>query len=125
MRMRILVVDDEKILAKAIAEKCGRENFDTAVAYDGNEALAEMRRERPDLVILDLVMPKKSGIDALAEMKKDEDLKDIPVIVVSNLGSDEDIKKALKLGATDYFVKSQHPINEIIDHIKEILFRSA
>ncbi len=75
------------------------------------------RKELPDLILLDLVLPKKSGFDVLTELKADPELKNIPVIVSSNLGQDEEIKRALQLGAMDYLVKSQHPINEVVEKV--------
>lgn len=75
----------------------------------------------PDLVLLDLILPKKDGFEVLQELKADPGLKQIPVVVLSNLGQDEEIKKALDLGAVDYLVKVQHPINEVVEKVRKYL----
>ncbi|MEK7121932.1 MAG: response regulator, partial [Patescibacteria group bacterium] len=72
-----------------------------------------------DLVLLDLLMPKKDGFEVLKEVMNNPELKNLPIIVLSNLGGDEDIKKALALGAKDYFVKTQHPMSEIVEKAKK------
>lgn len=94
------------------------EDWEVSIAENGEEALGLMAKHSFDLVLLDLLMPRKDGFEVLKEMKINSKLINIPVIVLSNLGGDEDIKKALSLGADDYFVKTQHPMNEIVDKIK-------
>ena len=122
--MKILVVEDEQVLAKVFEEKFEKAHYDVKIAADGNAALDLAGSFRPDVVVLDLVLPKKNGFDVLSELKKDDSLKLIPVVVVSNLGEDEDIKHAISLGAEDYFVKAQHPINEIVEKVKNVLIKS-
>ena len=85
---------------------------------------SKARQFRPDVILLDLILPKKLGMDVLAGIKSDDALRLIPVIVLSNLEGDETIKKALALGAEDYFVKTQHPIAEIVEKVGQ-LFTSA
>ena len=122
--MKILVVEDEQVLAKVFEEKFQKAKYDVKLAADGISAVDYAKSFKPDLVILDLVLPKKNGFDVLGDIKGMDETKSIPVIVVSNLGEDEDIKKALALGAVDYFVKAQHPINEIVDKVKNVLIKS-
>ncbi len=117
--MKILVVEDEEALARVLSEKLEIEHFETLIARDGEEAIPLTKEFLPDLILLDLLLPKKLGLDVLAELKRDVDLKGIPVIIISNLGSDEDIKRALSLGAVDYFVKTQHPLKEIVEKVKQ------
>lgn len=117
--MRILVVEDEEALSRVLSEKLELAHFSVRVAKDGEEAIPFAKEFLPDLVLLDLLLPKKLGMDVLEEMKQDQDLKTIPVIIISNLGSDEDIKRALSLGAVDYFVKTQHPLKEIVEKVKK------
>lgn len=121
--MKVLIVEDEEVLAKVFEEKFKRSNYDIKTAADGESALNLAKSFMPDAIVLDLVLPKKNGFDVLSDLKGSDSLKLIPVVVVSNLGEDRDIKKALALGATDYFVKSQHPINEIVEKIKEVLVK--
>lgn len=119
--MKILIVEDETVLSKVLKEKFERSGFDAEVAGDGEIAITMVRDFVPDVIVLDLVLPKKNGFTVLKEIKEDPKLAAIPVIVVSNLGEDSDIKRALTLGAADYFVKSQHPINEIVEKVKSVL----
>ncbi len=116
--MKILIVEDEESLAFVLKEKLDKSGFETKVAKDGETALTLAHTYKPELVLLDLVLPKKDGFSVLRELKADPELGVVPVIVLSNLGEDENIKKAFALGAKDYFVKSQHPINEIVEKIE-------
>ena len=119
--MKIVIVEDEEILIKVLKEKFEKEGFKVSLAADGVEALSVIKKAKPDLVLLDLVLPKKDGFEVLEEMKASGDLKMIPVIVLSNLGQDEEIKRALNLGAKDYLVKTQHPINEVVEKVRDYL----
>lgn len=123
--MTILVAEDEIILQKVLKEEFESEDFKVVAVSNGKEALEAMKSKssRPDIVLLDLLMPVMDGFEFLDEVKKDKvnNLSAIPVIVLSNLGQDEEIKNALKLGASDYFVKSQHPISEVIEKVKNFL----
>ena len=116
--MKILIVEDEEALAAVLGEKLEKLEHETKIARDGEVAVTFARSFRPSLILLDLILPKKDGFAVLKELKADPELSEIPVIVLSNLGEDDNIKKALSLGAKDYFVKSQHPINEIIEKIE-------
>lgn len=121
--MKVLIVEDEELLAKVLKEKFEKESFDVVVASDGAEVLPLAEKNSPDLILLDLILPKKSGFEVLAELKADPELKIIPVIVLSNLGQDEEIKSALNLGAADYLVKTEHPINEVVEKVKQQLIK--
>ena len=123
--MKILIVEDEEILSKVLEEKFKRANFDTEIAVTGDAAFPIAKKFSPDVILLDLILPKKTGFDVLKEIKSDADLKTVPVIVLSNLGQDEEIKKALELGASDYMVKTQHPINEVIEKVKNLLLKKS
>ncbi len=116
--MKILIVEDEQVLSKVLKEKFDKAGFETKVSGDGEIAISDAKSFLPEIIVLDLVLPKKSGFEVLRSIKADPETKMIPVIVVSNLGEDGDIKQALSLGAKDYFVKSQHPINEIVEKVK-------
>lgn len=123
---KILIVEDEEALAKVLEEKFQREKFEVKIAVDGETGVEAVRQFRPDMILLDLILPKKSGFDVLKEIKADPELERIPVIVLSNLGEDESIKEALALGAKDYFVKTQHPINEVVEKVRtELLSPNA
>ncbi|MBI2099387.1 response regulator [Candidatus Uhrbacteria bacterium] len=122
--MKLLIVEDEEVLARVLKEKFERENFEVDVASDGEEAMTNISKFVPDVVLLDLILPKKHGLEVLADLKADEEFKKIPVIVLTNLDTDEDIKKALALGADDYFVKVQHPIDEVVEKVKLLSIKS-
>lgn len=116
--MKILIVEDEDALAKVLVEKFQRENFEVKLAMDGVEAVSLANSFKPDIIALDIMLPKKNGVDVLREIKANPDLNTIPVIMMSNLDGDEDIKNCMALGAVDYFVKSQHLLKEIIEKVK-------
>lgn len=122
--MKILIAEDEEVLAKVFEEKFKKAQFDVRLVADGEEALKELKSFKPDVMVLDLMMPRKDGFEVLEAMKRDPSLPKPPVVVVSNLGEDSDIKKALQLGAADYFIKVQHPINEIVEKIRAVAIRA-
>lgn len=117
----VLIVEDEEFLSLALKDNLTVESCTVDIAVNGDEALDRMRKKKPDLILLDLLMPKRDGFYVLEEVKKNPEWKLIPVLVLSNLGGDAEIKRALEMGADDYFVKSQHPIEEVIERVKEYL----
>lgn len=118
---RILIVEDENFLVQALKDNLEVEGCTTDVAINGDEAMEHIRSHHPNLILLDLLMPKRDGFYVLEEVKKNPEWRLIPIIVLSNLGSDSEIKRALEMGADDYFVKSQHPIEEVIEKVKDYL----
>jgi len=117
----VLIVEDEDFLIRALNDNLAAEGYTVDVAKDGGEAVEKIGKKKPNLVLLDLVMPKKDGFFVLEEIRKNPEWKLIPVIVLSNLGEDTSIKRAMEMGADDYFVKSQHPIQEVIEKVKDYL----
>jgi len=117
----ILLVEDERSLSSVLGFELKKSNFDVEFAYDGEEALEKLEKIKPDLILLDLILPKINGFDVLEKIKQNFNTRSIPVIVLSNLGSDDDIKRAIKLGASDYYVKAQHPLLEIVEKISKFL----
>lgn len=122
---KILLAEDDKFLSTALGDKLTREGFAVIKAVNGREASAKIKNERPDLVLLDLIMPQKTGFEVLADMKLDRLTKGIPVIVLSNLGQEADIKKAKDLGANDYLVKSDVEMKIVVEKIKAELAKAA
>jgi two-component system response regulator VicR len=116
--MKILIVEDEEALSAVMREKLEKEDYEVEVVNNGEDAVPMCKKFNPDLIMLDLILPKKHGLEILKDLKADINLKGVPVIVLSNLDTDTDIKKALELGADDYFVKAHHPINEIVEKVK-------
>ena len=117
----ILIVEDEEFLVRALTDNFTAEGYSVSVAMDGEAVFEKLKTEKPGLILLDLLLPKKNGFDVLRDLKANPELKHIPVVVLSNLGEDADIKRALELGADDYFVKSQHPIQEVVERAQEYL----
>ncbi len=116
---KILIVEDEKPLAHALALKMGHEGFVTQVADTGAEGLKEALTGTYDMILLDLIMPEVDGFTILQELQTKK--VKTPVIVLSNLGQDEDREKAKKIGAVDYFVKANTPIADILKKVKEMI----
>ncbi len=120
---KILIAEDEEVLVNVLKDRFEAEGWEVTVAKDGVETMEYIEKESKksmfDLVLLDLLMPKKDGFEVLKEVMGNPELKNLPIIVLSNLGGDDDIKKALALGAKDYFVKTQHPMSEIVEKAKK------
>lgn len=117
----VLIVEDEEFLVRAVKDNLVSEGCTVSVAMDGEAVFKEIEKKKPALILLDLLLPKKNGFDVLKELKSNPEWQLIPVVVLSNLGEDSEIKRALDLGASDYFVKSQHPIQEVVEKVKEYL----
>ena len=118
---KILLVEDEPALQESFKTAFVGKGYELTQAMDGEEGLALMRAQKPDLVLLDLVLPKKHGFEVLKEMKSDANLKDLPVIVLTNLENSEDVEKALELGATTYLVKANYSLEEVVQKVEETL----
>lgn len=112
---RILIVEDEKPMAHALELKLIHSGFEAVIAHDGEDALENLKKQKFDLVLLDLMIPKIDGFGVMKAMKENKDK--TPVIIASNLGQDDDAQKAKSMGAVWYFVKSDTPINKIVDYI--------
>ena len=116
---KILVVEDDKPLARALELKLKSQGFEASVVYNGEEGLSAMQTNKFDLLLIDIMMPKRDGFSVLAELQKGNNT--TPVFVMSNLGQDEDIAKAKALGATDYIIKSNMDIEDIVVKVKTFL----
>lgn len=117
---KVMVAEDDKFLAGAYKVKLAKAGFDVLVVSDGEEVISQLETFKPDLILLDLIMPVKDGFTTLSELKKGKH-KDIPVVVASNLGQTEDIKKGISMGAVDYIVKSDTSLDELIEKIRKHL----
>jgi len=120
---KILLVEDDEFLKDICSKKLVNEGFEVYEAIDGEQALAEVEKIKPDLVLLDIILPSMDGFQVLEEVRKNSDkqIAGIPVIMLSNLGQDGDVKKAMDLGATDYMVKAHFTTEEIVKKIKSVL----
>jgi len=115
--MKVLLIEDDKFLRLLLERKLKNANFEVVSAEDGEEALEKIVTEKPDLILLDIILPKKSGFSVLEEINKDENLKRIPVFIISNLGRPEDIERGKNLGAKEYFVKAGLSLEGLIKKI--------
>ncbi|MBU0667736.1 response regulator [Patescibacteria group bacterium] len=118
---KIVVAEDDKFMAKVYREKLRDEGFEVEIAFDGVEAVDKITKNKPSLVILDMIMPKKTGFDVLKEIKANPETKDIPVIILSNLGQASDFDKGKKLGAIDYIIKGDESFKSVMEKIKKHL----
>ena len=121
MAKKILIVEDDGFLRELISRKLVQEGFEIVEALDGEEGLKKTKEEKPDMVLLDLILPSVDGFEVLAQIKKDSALAAIPVIILSNLGQKTEVEKGLQLGAADYMVKANFTPTEIIAKIKHVL----
>jgi len=117
MPKKILLVEDEELIIDLLTKKLEREGYQVSIAKDGEEGLSMMKDEKPDLILLDIVMPKMGGFEVMEEMQKDEELKKIPVIVISNSGQPVELDRAKKLGAKDWLIKTEFDPREIINKV--------
>ncbi len=118
---KILFIEDESALQKTFRDILEREGYEMISALDGESGLRLAKTQKPDLILLDLILPKKDGFDVLKELKENEATKEIPVIVLTNLEEIESIEKAIELGATTYLVKAQYTLEEVIQKVKKAL----
>ncbi len=118
---KILLVEDDPFLSSLLKNRLQKEGLDVSLAKDGDEALEFLRTTKPDLVLLDLILPKKSGFEVLEEIHQNPQYGKLSIIIVSNLGQPEDITRTLQLGAVEYFVKAKTSIDELIEKVKSFL----
>jgi len=122
MAKKILLVEDEELMIDLLQRKLTREGYEISVARDGEAGLKAMKDTLqagypPDLVLLDIIMPKMGGFEVMEEMGKDKNLKDIPVIVISNSGQPVELDRAQKLGAKDWLIKTEFDPQEVVDKV--------
>lgn len=121
MNKKILIIEDDITLRKTLADFLDVEKFSVMTASDGEEGVHVAKSGLPDVILLDIILPKKNGYEVIEELKKDKKTRDIPIILLTNLGSLSNIEKALALGATTYLVKGDYKLKEIVEKIKETL----
>ncbi|MFH1402360.1 MAG: response regulator [Patescibacteria group bacterium] len=120
-KKRILIIEDERMISRALEDTLKFEGFEIISAENGSDGLKLALAERPDLIVLDIVLPKMNGMDMLKRLKENEDCKDIPVLILSNLSGKEKIIEAFKKGVDEYMVKSDYQIQDVVDKIRELL----
>lgn len=120
-KIKVAIIEDEEVLLNVLENKLKKEGFDVVTALDGEIGVKVVRESLPDIILLDIIMPKVNGFEVLAQLNQDPVLAKIPVIIISNSGQPVEIDKALSLGAKDYLVKAEFDPQEVIEKIKKQL----
>jgi len=118
---KILIIEDDKFLRELIIQKLGKEGFEVDEAAEGEEGIKRLQENKPDLVLLDLILPGIDGFEVLRRVKADKATAAVPVVILSNLGQRDDVDKGLELGAVDYLIKAHFTPGEIVEKIKVTL----
>lgn len=118
----VLIIEDDPFIREIYATQLTAENIEVKIAKNGLEGVEKVKTIKPDLVLLDLMLPEISGFEVLTRLKQDSNIAEIPVIILSNLGQEADKERALKLGAIEYLVKTDCTIDQLIQKIKEFIF---
>jgi CheY-like chemotaxis protein len=119
MAKKILIVEDEEVMYNLLQKKLSEEGYEATVAVDGEEGLKKMKETKPDLILLDIVMPRMGGLEVMEEMEREPELKKIPVIVISNSGQPVELDRAKRLGAKDWLIKTEFDPQEVIEKVKK------
>ena len=122
-RKLILLVEDDKFLAELYATKLKLENFTVLLAADGEKGVKLASEKNPDLILLDIILPKMDGFEVLKKIKANKSLKNIPIILLTNLSQKDEVQKGLALGAVDYLIKAHFMPSEVVKKIKQNLAR--
>lgn len=117
----IVLIDDDEVLLEMYSKKLSLSGFKVLIAHNGDDGIKVASKNKPDLILTDLVMPKTDGFEVLRRVKSDKSLKDIPAIALTNLSSEADKKEVFALGAVDYIVKSNYTPSQVVDRVKHHL----
>lgn len=123
-KAKILIIEDDEMLANLYAEKFKNEGYEVFSSNNGLDGINLADAEIPTIILLDIIMPKMDGFMALKKLRKNEKTKNIPVILLTNLGQEEDVKRGKALGADDYFIKANHTPSEIVAKVKSLVAKS-
>jgi len=118
---KILLIEDEELIIRLLNKKLTAMGYEVSLAMDGREGLEKIKQVVPDLILLDIVMPRMGGLEVMAEMKKDEKIANIPVIIISNSGQPLELEKAKELGAVDWLVKTEFDPKEVTEKIQKYI----
>lgn len=118
---KVLIIEDDPFLIDLYLSKFSGEGFNVSVANDGETGLKKIQEEKPEIIILDVILPGMDGFAILKKIKEDKELKDIPVVLLTNIGQKEEIEKGLQMGASQYLIKAHHSPAEVTEIVKKIL----
>ncbi len=124
-KIKVLIIEDEEMLANMYISKFEKNGFEVEKALDGKEGLKIALKIKPDIILLDVIMPKMDGFMVLRELKTNSTTKDIPVIMLTNLGQEEDTEKGSQLGVSDYLVKADLTPSQVVEKVNIILKKQA
>ncbi|MFA6485849.1 MAG: response regulator [Candidatus Magasanikbacteria bacterium] len=117
----VLIVEDDVFLSQIYQKKFEIEGFKLVTADNGEKAFTEAKKKKPDIILLDILLPKMDGFAVLEKIKNDREIQNIPVILLTNLGQKEDVDKGLEVGAADYLIKAHVKPSEVVDRVRKIL----
>ena len=120
-KIKVLLIEDDKMIIDMYTLKFTQEGFDVMQAENGAEGLKAAEKVNPDVILLDIILPQMDGFTVLKSLKEKDELKDIPVVLLTNLGQDGDVKKGLELGANDYLIKANFTPAQVVDKVKSVL----
>jgi DNA-binding response OmpR family regulator len=118
---KILIIEDDRYISKMYQLKLSLDGFDVQIAENGRQGVEKVKDFKPDIILLDILMPEIDGFEVLKIVKGDDETKNIPVLIMSNLGQEDHIQKGMSLGALGYIVKSQYTPSHVVEKIKEVL----
>jgi len=118
---KILIIEDESALQKTVGDMLIKSGYEVVSALDGETGLQMAQTEKLDLIILDLILPKMSGFEVLEKLKDNSKTKEVPVLILTNLESMEDVKKTLQGGAISYLIKEQYTLDEVLQKVKQVI----
>jgi two-component system alkaline phosphatase synthesis response regulator PhoP len=121
MSKRVVIVEDDQFIQKAYSLSLTKAGFDVHIVEEGLNALESIKKKKPELVLLDIILPGKNGFEILKEIKAVDELQVLPVIIITNLEQESDVKKGYSLGAIDYIPKTVTPIHDVVKKINLIL----
>jgi len=123
-KLKVIMIEEDRFLRKIYRNKLSKAGFEFLEATNGEEGLNKIFAEKPDIILLDIILPIKNGFDVLVELKRNPNTKNIPVVILSNLGQHGDIKRGLSLGAEEYFVKTDISLNDVVDKVRDLSVRT-
>ncbi len=119
---KILIIDDDPMIARMYQERFSRDGFEVVLAFNGEEGLEKAEKEKPDIILLDMMMPKMNGYEMLKALREKKEITSIPVIILSSLGADPElIEKSKQLDVVDVIDKAAVPAKEVIERVKAVL----
>ena len=120
-KIHVLIVEDDVFLANIYKTKFDMQGFKVSTSENGEAGLNDVKKKKPDIVLLDILLPKMDGFVVLEKLKADPEVKSIPVILLTNLGQKDDVQKGLEMGAADYLIKAHFKPSEVVEKVRKIL----